>query len=79
MKVLRFTFYALTSIAAAMCVTWAFGALYFDFSKAGPKGCRKEISGPIKSDAVSLSGPRLLFDVDLPHPFLLANDLDLIS
>src|SRR5499427_7147281 len=35
MKVFRFTFYALTSIAAALCVTWAFGALYFDLPKAG--------------------------------------------
>jgi Domain of unknown function (DUF4105) len=35
MKVFRFTFYALASIAAALCVTWAFGALYFDFPKAG--------------------------------------------
>jgi hypothetical protein len=34
MKVFRFTFYALASIAAAMCVTWAFGALCFDFPKA---------------------------------------------
>lgn len=35
MKVFRFTFYALTSIAAALCVAWAFGALYFDFPTAG--------------------------------------------
>jgi hypothetical protein len=35
MKVFRFTTYALASIAAAPCVTWAFGALYFDFPKAG--------------------------------------------
>src|SRR5215831_20784329 len=35
MKVFRFTFYGLTSIAAALCVTWAFGALYFDLPKAG--------------------------------------------
>ena len=35
MKVFRFTFYALTLIAAALCVTWAFGALYSDFPKAG--------------------------------------------
>jgi hypothetical protein len=35
MKVFRFTFYALTSIAAALCVSWAFGALYFDFPKGG--------------------------------------------
>ena len=28
--------YALAWIAAALCATWAFGALYFDFPKAGP-------------------------------------------
>jgi len=36
MKVFRFTFYALASTVAALCVAWAFGALYFDFPKAGP-------------------------------------------
>jgi hypothetical protein len=35
MKVFRFTFYALASAAATLCVTWAFGALYFDFPKGG--------------------------------------------
>jgi hypothetical protein len=36
MKLLRFILYALAWIAAALCATWAFGALYFDFPKAGP-------------------------------------------
>jgi hypothetical protein len=35
MKVFRFIYYALASITAALCVTWAFGALYFDFPTAG--------------------------------------------
>ena len=35
MKAFRFTFYALASIVAALCVAWAFGALYFDFPKGG--------------------------------------------
>jgi uncharacterized protein DUF4105 len=35
MKIFRFTFYLLTSITAALCVTWAFGALYFDLQKSG--------------------------------------------
>src|SRR5205809_1505056 len=35
MKLLRFILYALAWIAAALCATWAFGALYFDFPKAG--------------------------------------------
>ena len=35
MKVFRSTFYALNSIAAVLCAAWAFGALYFDFPKAG--------------------------------------------
>jgi len=35
MKILRFILYALAWIAAALCATWAFGALYFDFPKAG--------------------------------------------
>jgi hypothetical protein len=35
MKLLRFIFYALTWIAAALCAAWAIGALYFDFPKAG--------------------------------------------
>src|SRR5439155_19866424 len=35
MKAFRFCFYALASIAAVLCATWAFGALYFDFPKAG--------------------------------------------
>ena len=35
MKVLRFILCALAWIAAALCATWAFGALYFDFPKAG--------------------------------------------
>jgi hypothetical protein len=34
MKILRFILYALAWIAAALCATWAFGALYFDFPKA---------------------------------------------
>ena len=36
MKLLRFILYALAWIAAALCTVWAFGALYFDFPKAGP-------------------------------------------
>src|SRR5215471_11099293 len=35
MKVFRFICYAVASVAAALCVTWAFGALYFDFPKGG--------------------------------------------
>jgi hypothetical protein len=35
MKAFRFGFYALASVVAAVCVAWAFGALYFDFPKAG--------------------------------------------
>jgi hypothetical protein len=35
MKLLRFISYALAWSAAALCATWAFGALYFDFPKAG--------------------------------------------
>ena len=35
MKLLRFIFYALAWIAAALCAAWTVGALYFDFSKAG--------------------------------------------
>jgi Domain of unknown function (DUF4105) len=35
MKLLRFILYALAWIAAALCATWAFGALYFDFPKVG--------------------------------------------
>jgi Domain of unknown function (DUF4105) len=35
MKLLRFILYTLLGIAAALCATWAFGALYFDFPKAG--------------------------------------------
>src|SRR5882724_2948734 len=35
MKLLRFILCALAWIAAALCATWAFGALYFDFPKAG--------------------------------------------
>src|SRR6266705_2532974 len=35
MKLLRFTLCALAWIAAALCATWAFGALYFDFPRAG--------------------------------------------
>jgi hypothetical protein len=35
MKLLRFIFYALPWIAAALCAAWAVGALYFDFPKAG--------------------------------------------
>jgi len=35
MKLLRFIFYALAWIAP-LCATWTFGALYFDFPKAGP-------------------------------------------
>jgi len=34
MKLLRFILYALAWIAAALCASWAFGALYFDFPKA---------------------------------------------
>jgi hypothetical protein len=36
MKPLRFILYALAWIAATLCVTWAFGALYFDFPTASP-------------------------------------------
>jgi Domain of unknown function (DUF4105) len=35
MKLLRFIFYAVAWIAAALCAAWAVGALYFDFPKAG--------------------------------------------
>jgi len=35
MKVFRFTFYVLASTVAALSVAWGFGALYFDFPKAG--------------------------------------------
>lgn len=35
MKLLRFIAYTLAWIAAALCAPWAFGALYFDFPKAG--------------------------------------------
>src|SRR6266576_2271370 len=34
-KILRFILYALAAIAAVLCAAWAFGALYFDFPKAG--------------------------------------------
>ena len=36
MKILRFLACLLALIAAIPCVAWAFGALYFDFPKAGP-------------------------------------------
>src|SRR5215472_7079388 len=36
MKLLRFILFALAWIAAILCTVWAFGALYFDFPKAGP-------------------------------------------
>src|SRR5215831_4070758 len=36
MKILRFFACVLALIAAVLCVAWAFGALYFDFPKAGP-------------------------------------------
>src|SRR6267142_221013 len=35
MKILRLILYALAWIAAALGATWSFGALYFDFPKAG--------------------------------------------
>src|SRR6266481_8971833 len=35
MKVLRFILCALAWIAGALCAAWTFGALYFDFPKAG--------------------------------------------
>jgi hypothetical protein len=35
MKILRFFACVLALIAAVLCVAWAFGALYFDFPKAG--------------------------------------------
>jgi uncharacterized MnhB-related membrane protein len=35
MKPLRFISYTLAWIAATLCAAWAFGALYFDFAKAG--------------------------------------------
>jgi hypothetical protein len=35
MRLFRFSFYALASIAAVLCAAWAFGALYFDFPKTG--------------------------------------------
>jgi hypothetical protein len=35
MKILRFFAYVLALIAAVLCLAWAFGALYFDFPKAG--------------------------------------------
>ena len=36
MKLLRFILFASAWIAAVLCATWAVGALYFDFPKAGP-------------------------------------------
>jgi hypothetical protein len=36
MKILRFLACVLALIATVLCVAWAFGALYFDFPKAGP-------------------------------------------
>ena len=36
MKILRFFVCVLALIAAVLCAAWAFGALYFDFPKAGP-------------------------------------------
>src|ERR1043166_5461831 len=35
-KILRFFVCVLALIAAVLCVAWAFGALYFDFPRAGP-------------------------------------------
>src|SRR5690242_5311108 len=35
MKVLRFLARSLAWMAAVLCATWAFGALYFDFPAAG--------------------------------------------
>src|SRR5262249_27561022 len=35
MKLLRFILYVLAWFAAVLCAAWAFGALYFDFPKAG--------------------------------------------
>ncbi|MGE5208132.1 MAG: hypothetical protein ACM3KL_02250, partial [Alphaproteobacteria bacterium] len=35
MRLFRFSLYSLAWIAAAICAAWAFGALYFDFPKAG--------------------------------------------
>jgi Domain of unknown function (DUF4105) len=35
MKIFRFFAFVLALIAAVLCVAWAFGALYFDFPKAG--------------------------------------------
>jgi Domain of unknown function (DUF4105) len=35
MKLLRCLLYMLASIAAVLCAAWTFGALYFDFPKAG--------------------------------------------
>src|SRR5215469_5914836 len=35
MKLLRFILYAFAWIAAVLCATWSFGALHFDFPKAG--------------------------------------------
>jgi hypothetical protein len=34
MRLFRFSFYALASIAAVLCAAWTFGALYFDFPNA---------------------------------------------
>src|SRR5919109_2316319 len=36
MRVLRLLACALAWIVAALCVAWAFGAIYFDFPTAGP-------------------------------------------
>ena len=36
MKLLRFILFALAWVVAILCTLWAFGALYFDFPKAGP-------------------------------------------
>jgi hypothetical protein len=35
MKLLRFILYSLAWIAVSLCAVWGFGALYFDFPKAG--------------------------------------------
>src|SRR5215470_5411145 len=36
MKLIRFILFALAWVVATLCTAWAFGALYFDFPKAGP-------------------------------------------
>lgn len=36
MRVIEYILWIFAWLAAFICATWAFGALYFDFPKAGP-------------------------------------------